>query len=48
MNKHRATKSEVRKARKAVQKFVGKQTAARGDKVHAELFVTMMPKAARR
>lgn len=48
MNPHRASKQEVRKAKKAVRKFVGKQTAAAGDRIHSELFVTMVPKEARR
>lgn len=48
MNKHRATKHEVRKARKAVAKFVGKQTARAAGRLHSELFVVMVPKEARR
>lgn len=48
MNRNRPTKSQVRKAVKAVRKFVGKQTAANVGRLHAELYVAMVPKDARR
>jgi hypothetical protein len=48
MNPHRATKQQVRKARKDVAKFIGKQTARAAGRLHSELFVVMVPKEARR
>jgi hypothetical protein len=48
MNKHRASKQDIRKARKAVTKFLCKQTARAAGRLHSELFVVMMPKEARR
>lgn len=48
MNRHRATKQAVRKARKDVARFIGRQSARAAGRVHSELYVTMLPKEARR
>jgi len=48
MNPNRPNKSQVRKAMKAVRKFVGKQTQTSAARLHSELYVAMVPKEARR
>lgn len=48
MNRHRPSKSQVRRATKAVRKFICKQSATAAGRLHSELFVAMVPKEARR
>ena len=48
MNRNRPTKSQVRRAVRAVRKFVGKQSAVATGRLHSELFVALVPKEARR
>ena len=47
MNPNRPNKHEVRKSRKAVGKWLGKQSKQGKARIHAELWTAMVPKAAR-
>lgn len=48
MNPNRANKAQVRKALKAVRRFLGKQTPRDANRAHSQLLVAMVPKEARR